>query len=135
MTTDRESPFSKPHPSNVRPAHSLAVHVESMMTVVILFVLISCVSCASVDVWHFIRAFHFILNGIAIRFLKKFGVLGRKYSLKDVLSPVVFHGIVLPSDIDHHMHMNNSKYLRKMDFGRLKTYFECGLFEANYDKA
>ena len=50
--------------------------------------------------------------------------------MKNLLSPVVMRGIVLPSDIDHHMHMNNSKYLREMDFGRLKIYFESGLFKA-----
>ena len=43
--------------------------------------------------------------------------------------PNVVHGIVLPSDVDHHMHMNNSKYLREMDFGR-QMYFESGMSEA-----
>ena len=28
------------------------------------------------------------------------------------------------------MHMNNSKYLREMDFGRQKMYFESGMSEA-----
>ena len=97
------------------------------MAAVILFLLV--VLFASVDAWYFIRSFQFILKARAVRFLKKLGVQGRKYSLKDVLSPVVLHGIVLPSDIDHHMHMNNSKYLREMDFGRIKVYFESGMLE------
>ena len=97
------------------------------MAAVILFLL--AVLFASVDAWYFIRSFQFILKATAVRFLKKLGVQGRKYSLKDVLSPVVLHGIVLPSDIDHHMHMNNSKYLREMDFGRIKVYFESGMLE------
>ena len=66
---------------------------------------------ACVDVWYmyFVRAFHLILKGIAVLFLKKLGVQKRKYSLKDVLNSGILHGIVLPSDIDHHLHMNNCK--------------------------
>ena len=86
----------------------------------ILFLLV--VLFASVDVWYFIRSFQFILK-------TKLGLKRRCSSLKNVLSPVVIHGIVLPSDIDHHMHMNNSKYLREMDFGRIKIYFESGMLE------
>ena len=91
-----------------------------MMAAVILFLLV--VLFASVDVWYFIRSFQFILK-------TKLGLSRRYFSLKNVLSPVVIHGIVLPSDIDHHMHMNNSKYLREMDFGRIKIYFESGMLE------
>ena len=91
-----------------------------MAAVIILFLLV--VLFASVDVWYFIRSFQFILK-------TKLGLKKRRYSLKNVLSPVIIHGIVLPSDIDHHMHMNNSKYLREMDFGRIKLYFESGMLE------
>ena len=77
---------------------------------------------AFVDVWYFIRSFQFILK-------TKLGLKRRPCSLKNVLSPVVIYGMVLPSDIDHHMHMNNSKYLREMDFGRIKIYFESGMLE------
>jgi acyl-CoA thioesterase FadM len=100
------------------------------MASVMLFFLV--VLFAFVDVWYFVRVFHLILKVIAIEFLKKLGVQrGKSYSLKDVLnSPSVLHAIVLPSDIDHHLHMNNSKYLREMDFGRQKIYFESGMAEA-----
>ena len=36
---------------------------------------------AFVDVWFFVRAFHYILKETAIQFLKKLGVLGGKSSL------------------------------------------------------
>ena len=102
--------------------------ITEMMAFVILFFLVVLFAC--VDVWYFVRAFPLIIKGIAVLFLKKLGVQKRKYSLKDVLSPGVIHGIVLPSDIDHHLHMNNSKYLREMDFGRQKMYFGSGMAEA-----
>ena len=83
-----------------------------------------------VDVWYFVRVFCFILKTIAIQLLKKTGVQGQKPSLTHPLRPVVLHGVVFPSDVDNHMHMNNSKYLREMDFGRLNVYLESGLLEA-----
>ena len=103
-----------------------------MATAVILFLLV--VLFASIDVWYFLRFLHFILKVRIIRFLNKFGV-GQKRSLKDMkdfLSPIVLNGIVMPSHIDGHMHMNNSKYLREMDFGRIKTYFESGMLDASW---
>lgn len=36
-------------------------------------------------------------------------------------------GLVLPSDLDLQLHMNNAKYLREMDFGRIH-HFVCTNF-------
>lgn len=92
------------------------------MAAVILLLFLLLVLFASVDVWYFIRSFQFILK-------IRLGLNRRRHSLKNLLTPVLLHGRVLPSDIDHHMHMNNSKYLREMDFGRIKVYFESGMLE------
>ena len=75
---------------------------------------------AYVDLWYFVRFFYFAVKAFSV---------SRNRSLEDLLRPVVVPGIVLPSDIDLHMHMNNSKYLREMDFGRTKMYLESGIRE------
>ena len=113
-----QSSISPTHPTFAPP---IPLYLVIMAAVIILLFLLV-VLFASVDVWYFIRSFQFILKA-------KLGLKKRHYSLKNVLSPVIIHGIVLPSDIDHLMHMNNSKYLREMDFGRIKLYFESGILE------
>ena len=39
------------------------------------------------------------------------------------MSTSTVKGVVLPSDLDFLLHMNNSKYLREMDFGRFAHFF------------
>ena len=34
----------------------------------------------------------------------------------------VTKGVFMPSDLDFNLHMNNSKYLRELDFGRFSLY-------------
>ena len=84
---------------------------------------------AFVDVWYFVRFFYLVVKAATLRFLKTSLGVGRKHTLGDLLRPTVLRGMVLPSDIDFLMHMNNSKYLREMDFGRSKLYLESGLRE------
>ena len=99
------------------------------MAALFIVLLVLLVLFASMDLWHFIRFFYFAVKREIILILKtKFGV-SLNYSLEDVLRPVVLPNVVLPSDIDLFMHMNNSKYLREMDFGRLKLYHESGIRE------
>lgn len=97
-----------------------------MATLVLLVLLV--VLFASVDAWYFVRCFCFGLKAKANRLLKRY--YGWMFSVEDLLRPVVMRGMVLPSDIDLHMHMNNSKYLREMDFGRIRFYLESGLRDA-----
>ena len=80
----------------------------------VLFVVLMLFAC--VDVWYFVRAIYFILKGKQ-----------KRGSSEDLLKPVVLHGMVLPSDVDLHLHMNNSKYLREMDFGRIQMYLQSGI--------
>ena len=84
---------------------------------------------AFVDVWYFVRFFYLMAKASTLRFMKTSLGVGRKHTLGDLLRPIVLRGMVLPSDIDFLMHMNNSKYLREMDFGRSKLYLESGLRE------
>ena len=41
----------------------------------------------------------------------------------------VTKGVFMPSDLDFNLHMNNSKYLRELDFGRFGLYIDKGLWE------
>ncbi|CAI7991887.1 Protein THEM6 [Geodia barretti] len=58
------------------------------------------------------------------------GSVGRRRSKEELFAPYDLDGIVLPSDLDHMLHMNNSKYLREMDFGRVGMFFERGVYAA-----
>jgi len=42
---------------------------------------------------------------------------------------VATNAIVLPSDIDRYLHMNNSRYLRHADFARLDWFVRMGLYD------
>ena len=41
----------------------------------------------------------------------------------------VTKGMAMPIDLDFNLHMNNSKYLRELDFGRFGLYIDKGLRE------
>ena len=85
---------------------------------------------AYVDVWYFVRLFALFLRTK----LKSGGSHGsrskRGTPRQALLSPYDVRGIVLPSDIDYMCHMNNSKYLRVMDYGRIGLGLETGFREA-----
>ena len=53
-----------------------------------------------------------------------------KLTREELLKEFVTRGVVMPSDLDLNLHMNNSKYLREMDFGRFGIYIEKGMREA-----
>ena len=46
---------------------------------------------------------------------------------REVLKEHVTNCVVMPSDLDFNLHMNNSKYLRELDFGRFGLYVDKGL--------
>jgi acyl-CoA thioesterase FadM len=48
---------------------------------------------------------------------------------EELLQEHITNGVVMPSDLDLNMHMNNSKYLREFDFGRIGLYLNKGLRE------
>ena len=102
----------------------MATLVLSFLLLIFLVVLF-----AFVDVWHLFRFICYALKIKALHFMKKNFKVGPKHSVENLVKPLVLHGVVLPSDIDYLMHMNNSKYLREMDFGRMRTYYESGMRE------
>ena len=84
---------------------------------------------AFVDVWYYARFFK-QMSKIYIR--KAIGT-HRQYTIRsedDLFKTHVCNGIVLPSDMDCMCHMNNSKYLREMDFGRVGALTEWGVRDA-----
>ncbi|XP_077207470.1 protein THEM6 isoform X1 [Paroedura picta] len=48
----------------------------------------------------------------------------------DLLAEQNFHSLVLPSDLDCLLHMNNARYLREADMARSVHLTRCGLFRA-----
>lgn len=85
---------------------------------------------ASIDVWYFARFFVLRIR-IYLRSGSKKTWNGKGHtSQKAILAPYDLDGIVLPSDLDFMCHMNNSKYLREMDYGRIGMIFESGVYGA-----
>ena len=72
---------------------------------------------AFLDAWYFIRGITFFLKRLLASTKAK-----RVLTRDEIFSRSQVHGIVLPSDMDMMWHMNNSKYLREMDFGRFKLF-------------
>lgn len=85
------------------------------------------VAFAFVDVWYFLRTIGTVLK---IK-LRRRVLLSRWKSCQeeDILKEYRIHGVVLLSDIDFQLHMNNSKYLREMDFGRVAMFQERGIYD------
>ena len=79
---------------------------------------------AFVDVWYFIRFFAMLIVGMKNR--RKH----QKITQKDLLRDHVSSSVVLPSDIDAFLHMNNAKYLREYDIARIKMAGELGILSA-----
>ena len=89
-----------------------------------LVALVLVVLFAFVDVWYFVR-----LIWVALKSILRGNVLIIR-SEGDIFRPYVCYGVVLPFDLDCMLHMNNSKYLREMDFGRIGHAIETGIRRA-----
>lgn len=76
------------------------------------------------DVWYFVR-----LLPLLPKLLSRYSNVGtRTLSREALLSTSKVEGVVLPSDLDMQLHMNNSKYLREMDFGRFHHFVSTSLY-------
>ena len=85
---------------------------------------------AYVDVWYFARLIVLRLR-IAINSRSQSrGKLKGQALHEAIFAPYDLNGIVLLSDIDFMLHMNNSKYMREMDYGRIGMGMERGLHRA-----
>ena len=85
---------------------------------------------AGTDVWYFIRGFILVLTEKRRqKRLKKLGKL-KETDANNLLKVHNVGGIVLPSDLDFMLHMNNSRYLRECDFGRFRLFYRTGLWRA-----
>lgn len=85
----------------------------------ILLLIVFCFLFVQVDVWYFVSL---ILGSVYYR----------RSSLKprtaeEFLEPMLIRRRVMPMDIDLFMHMNNARYLRATEFGRLFYSFRTGL--------
>jgi len=66
--------------------------------------------------------------GYAIRLMALIWRYKGKEVNKNVFSETVIHGRCWPNDLDLNWHMNNSRYLRECDFGRISLLLETGLW-------
>jgi acyl-CoA thioesterase FadM len=83
---------------------------------------------ASVDVWYFVRCAFFIAP---LRIWQRlFPNNFRRMTREELLEVTLKHGVVLPSDMDLQLHMNNSKYLREMDFGRIHHFVSTNFYRS-----
>ena len=100
------------------------------MMLLLLVLLAVCAVFAGTDVWYFVRAFVLVATEKRrLNRLKKLGKL-KETAAKNLLNVHSTEGIVLPSDLDFMMHMNNSKYLRECDFGRFRMFYRTGMWDA-----
>ena len=79
---------------------------------------------AVVDVWYFISMLVLVLR---LRFWQERDFKTNPMTEEEFTRESFCSGIVLLSDIDMNLHMNNSRYLREFDRGRIKWAFEAGI--------
>lgn len=83
-----------------------------------------------VDVWYFVRAVYvFLTQGWHRRDCKT-----HPLSEDELFKEHVTNGIVMFSDLDLNLHMNNSKYLRELDFGRVGIWLHKGIRDVLLDQ-
>lgn len=80
---------------------------------------------AFVDLWYFLRLLVCLAPGRIRQILSN---SGKQLTRDELLKATTVEGVVLPSDIDCQFHMNNSKYLREMDFGRMFHFLHTSLY-------
>lgn len=74
---------------------------------------------AYIDVWYLARFFTMLYLGRRRK-------LATPYSKEMLLKPQTTTSIVLPSDIDAFLHMNNAKYMKEYDLARINAATQLG---------
>ena len=87
----------------------------------ILFVLLF----AFVDVWYIAR---FVVIALKTRFNRR-DTQKQPYTVDELTRVFQTRGMVLPSDLDAFLHMNNSKYFKEFDLSRISMAAEIGFLE------
>lgn len=90
-----------------------------MLVAVLIFLL---VLFAFTDVWYFVR-------GAVLYLMVRLTRNTLSLTEEQLLKPFVTWSMVLPSDLDLNLHMNNAKYLRDCDFGRVGLWLAYGMGE------
>ncbi len=73
------------------------------------------------DIWYFIRVGYIFLSSL----FHGDSLLNED----DLYRTYRISGVVLPSDLDFNLHMNNSRYTRECDFARMAVWFRSGMFK------
>lgn len=81
---------------------------------------------AFLDVWYFVRCALFLAPYRIWQRLFPNDI--KRMTREELLAPTEKLGWVLPSDLDLQLHMNNSKYLREMDFGRIYHFLSTNFY-------
>lgn len=74
---------------------------------------------AFLDAWYFIRT---IWLALRVLFMRRRDCTMNPLTQDEYLKETTTHCVVMPSDLDTNLHMNNSKYLRECDFARIKHW-------------
>ena len=98
---------------------TLVPKMVSLLVLALLFLF------AFVDAWYFLRLLSTLLP-CWIR--QRLSGDGKRMSRSELLAPSTVQGVVLPFDLDLQLHMNNSKYLREMDFGRIRHILSTNFY-------
>lgn len=85
----------------------------------IIFLIVLCCLLTVVDVWYFVNL---IIGSIYYR-----RPLLKPRTPDEFLEPMLIPGRVMPRDIDLFLHMNNARYLRATEFGRIFYSLRSGL--------
>ena len=80
---------------------------------------------AFVDVWYIVR---FVVIAVKSRFNRR-NTEKDPYTVGELTGDFVKSGIVLPSDLDVFVHMNNSKYFKEFDLARIEMAAELGFLD------
>ena len=62
-------------------------------------------------------------------------IVGKYYlgKIKSILDESYVYSICTPNDLDFNWHMNNARYFRELDFGRIDYWMRSGLYAAVKD--
>ena len=80
-----------------------------------------------VDVWLLLRMIAIFL---AYSFRRR-NFSTNPLTKEELMNENVIKGVVMPTDLDLNFHMNNSKYLRVLDYGRIGLFLDKNLVEVS----
>ena len=107
--------LAQTHQSNLQNVNMVLLSVLAVLFLLFAFV----------DVWYIIR---FLLIAVRSRFNKR-DFQRHPYTEEELTKDFTNKGIVLPSDLDVFLHMNNSKFFKEFDLARIDMAAKIGFLD------